>query len=188
MGYMFPPVLVTRRLILRPLELGDAKDMFEYAGDPENTKYVLFDTHKTIYDSINFLSGAEAGYAKKASYDYAVVLKESLKMIGSGGCMDVGKFPHSAGIGYIINKRYWGAGYAPEAMSAIVKYFFEVLRIHRVEAFHLIDNPASGRVMQKIGMTLEGTHPDALFLRGEYRTIKRYGMINPGTFQGSGKD
>jgi ribosomal-protein-alanine N-acetyltransferase len=156
----------------------DAADVFEYAGDAETVEYMLFDRHTSIYDTVNFLSGRLAAYENGTSYDYAFVLKETGKMIGTGGVFNAKNLPHSAEIGYILNKKYWGKGYAAEGMRAVIDFLFDTLRVHRVEAYHRKENPRSGRVMQKLGMTYEGTSVDAMFIKGEYRTIVRYAVIN----------
>jgi ribosomal-protein-alanine N-acetyltransferase len=140
---------------------------------------VRFDSHTSIYDAINFIGGEQAKYENKKCLDYAFVLKGTGKVIGSGGVFDFKDFPHNAEIGYILNKEYWGKGYAVEGMKAIFDYLFNVLHIHRIEAYHFAENTMSGRVMQKLGMTYEGTQIDALFLKGRYWTIKLYVIINP---------
>jgi ribosomal-protein-alanine N-acetyltransferase len=175
----FMPILETERLILRPYEASDASDVFEYASDPETTKYVKFETHTSVYDAINFIGGLRTKYENKKCLDYAFIFKETGKQIGGGGVSDFKDFPRKAEIGYILNKKYWGNGYAAEGMKAIVDHLFNVLRVHRIEAYHNIENPKSGRVMQKLGMTYEGTQIDARFIKGAYWTIKLYGIINP---------
>ncbi|MDR1905853.1 MAG: GNAT family N-acetyltransferase [Clostridiales bacterium] len=173
----FPPALETERLRLRPMELSDAADIFEYASDEENVRDMLFDAHANIYDTINFLSGERIKYDNKACYDYAIILKDTGKLIGTGGVFEADKLPHSANIGYILNKKYWGKGYATEAMTAVVNFCFNVLRVRRVEAWHIAENEKSGIVMKKLGMVYEGTKVDGLYLKGAYRTMVMYGLI-----------
>ncbi|MDR3262732.1 MAG: GNAT family N-acetyltransferase [Clostridiales bacterium] len=175
---VFPPILKTDRLILRAYAFQDAVDIFEYAGDPETTLYTTFDTHKCIYDTVDFLSNMRIRYENKTAYDYAIVSKENGKVIGGGGVMNTSKFPHTAEIGYILNKKYWGNGYAVEAMSAVIDYLFETLHIHRIEARHFAENERSGRVMQKLGMTYEGMQVDAAYERERYHSVKYYALIN----------
>jgi ribosomal-protein-alanine N-acetyltransferase len=176
----FMPILETERLILRPFKVEDAGDVFEYASDSETAKYMNFDAYTSIYDAINFIGGLQTKYENKKCLDYAFVLKETGKVIGGGrGVFDSEDSPHKVGIGYIINKKYWGNGYTVEGMKAIFDRLFNVLHIHRIEAYHFAENTTSGRVMQKLGMTYEGTQVDAVFLKGRYWTIKLYGIINP---------
>ncbi|MDR3294001.1 MAG: GNAT family N-acetyltransferase [Clostridiales bacterium] len=174
----YPPTLETKRLLLRPYDLKDAADIFEYAGDVETTRYMSWDTHKNIYETLDFLNGMRIRYENNTTLDYAFVLKSSGKVIGGGGCFDTGEFPHTAKIGYILNKAYWGQGLAVEAMSAVFDYLFNTLKVHRIEAYHYAENEKSGKVMVKLGMSYEGTKPDGAFVRGAYKTLKFYGILN----------
>ena len=172
------PVLETDRLILRPFELSDAPAVFAYSSDPENTKYMLWEPNRTIQAAEEFIRAELENYKTGKSYDYAFILKESGALIGTGGAaIGDGMFRFTAEIGYILDKRCWGNGYAPEAMRALTEYLFAEKGIRRVQAKHFIGNPASGRVMEKIGMTYEGTLTDYLFARGAFQTVKMYGLI-----------
>ncbi len=173
------PIFETKRLILRPFKIEDAADIFEYASDAENTKYMLFDTHKTIEDATSFINFTISKYKEKKYLDYVFVLKDSNKVIGSGGVGSLDKAPHNVEIGYIINKKYWGMGYAKEAITKIIEYCFQVLDIHRIEGRHFSENINSGKVMQKLGMKYEGEQQDKIFIRGNYINIKNYSIINP---------
>jgi RimJ/RimL family protein N-acetyltransferase len=86
--------------------------------------------------------------------------------------------PHDAGeLGYWIGKPYWNQGYCTEAAKAVLRYVFSALELNRVGAIHFTRNPASGRVMQKIGMRYEGERRQALKRWGEYVDIACYGIL-----------
>ena len=172
-----PPTIETERLILRPFKLEDAQDIFAYASDEENTRYMIWERHQTIDDTLIFLNLELANYEKGNCYDYAFVLKETGRLIGSGGCMSANA-PHCAEIGYIIDKKYWGRGLVPEAMSALIGYFTRELKIKRIEAKHFCGNEKSGRVMEKLGMQYEGTLRQKVFAQGRYWDVKQYSLIN----------
>ena len=171
-----PPTFETKRLILRPFKIEDAKDVFAYASDVENTHYMIWERHKSIDDTLKFLEWELGNYQKGGCYDYAFILKETGALIGSGGCMAVNA-PHSAEIGYIIDKKYWGRGLVPEAMSALIDYFTKKLKIKRIEAKHFCENENSGRVMEKLGMQYEGTMRQKVFAQGKYWDVKQYALI-----------
>ncbi|GHV01937.1 GNAT family acetyltransferase [Clostridia bacterium] len=173
-----PPVIETERLILRPFEPADAPAIFAYSSDPENTKYMLWEPNKTLKDTEKFISDEIEKYKTGRDYDYAFILKKTGALIGTGGAaVGEGIFARTAEIGYILDKRYWGNGYAPEAMRALSDYLFKEKGIRRIQAKHFIANPASGRVMEKIGMRYEGTFAEYLFARGAFQTVKMYAMI-----------
>ena len=84
---------------------------------------------------------------------------------------------NQAELGYWIGKPYWGKGYATEAAEAIMTFGFNTLQLNRINATHFSDNPASGRVMEKLGMTYEGTRRRFTLRAGQYRDIKLYGLL-----------
>ena len=168
----------TERLLMRPFEPGDDEAIFAYSSDPENTRYMLWDTARTIEDTRAFLNAEIKKYATGKNYDYSLILKPENKLIGAGGAdMGEGWFSHMAEIGYILNKKYWGKGYAAEAMRALADYLFTHKDIRRIQAKHFVGNDASGRVMEKIGMKYEGTLKDYVFVRSALYSVKMYGML-----------
>jgi [ribosomal protein S5]-alanine N-acetyltransferase len=71
----------------------------------------------------------------------------------------------------------WGCGYATEAVRALVSYGFTELRLNRIQGRHLIRNPASGRVMQKIGMSYEGTFRQSIRKWDLYEDLAMYSIL-----------
>ncbi len=144
-------ILETDRLMLRPITLDDAEDLFEYASDPENTKHT-FPTHKSIEETEWVISNL---FMSSPLGNFAIELKENGKMIGTCD-LRVNESEKSAELAYAINKKYWGNGYAPEAAKRLLELAFQDLKIERLWAKFSSKNPASGRVMEKIGMEKEG--------------------------------
>ena len=169
----------TQRLILREIEEKDLYDVYEYASDESVARYMPWEAHKSIEDSRNFIDNEIEKYKKNNSLNYAIVLKETNKMIGTAGCFEYKEGDKFAQVGYVINKKYWGNGLVPEAMRAIIEYLFREKDVHRIYAKHYVGNEKSGRVMQKLGMKYEGTMEDSVFAKGEYITTKHYAIINP---------
>ncbi|UNM96693.1 GNAT family N-acetyltransferase [Ignatzschineria rhizosphaerae] len=156
-------ILETERLVLRPITLEDAEDLFEYASDLENTIHT-FPTHQSIEETnwviANLFMAAPLG-------NFAIELKENGKMIGTCD-LRINEGEKSAELAYAINKKYWGNGYAPEAAKKLLDLAFKDLKIERLWAKFSAANPASGRVMEKIGMTKEGVIRHSKNLRGDF--------------------
>lgn len=144
-------ILETDRLMLRPITLDDAEDLFEYASDPENTRHT-FPTHQSIEETEWVISNL---FMSSPLGNFAIELKENGKMIGTCD-LRVNESEKSAELAYAINKKYWGNGYAPEAAKRLLELAFQDLKIERLWAKFSSKNPASGRVMEKIGMEKEG--------------------------------
>jgi ribosomal-protein-alanine N-acetyltransferase len=155
----------TERLWLRPLTLADVDDMFEYASDEKCVKYV-FPKHITKEDTRESI----AAYFMAAPLGkYALELKSSGKMIGTIDLRIIEE-KNSGEIGYTLNRNYWNQGYMSEAALALVALGFEQLQLIKIFAMHDIDNLASGRLMEKIGMEYEGTVKNARIAKGKIVT------------------
>lgn len=177
---LHPPTLTTDRLILRPFSFSDAQKVREFASAPE------------IYqNTLNIPHPYEEGMAEKwiatHALDFyegrgvtlAITLDGGENLIGAIGLVaDVGH--RRAELGYWIGLPYWGKGYCTEAAKELVRYGFDILKYHRIIAHHLEMNPASGRVMEKIGMKREGVLRDHVLKDGVYHTIVMYGILCDG--------
>ncbi len=166
------------RIVLRPVGLADASDMFAYASDEETTRFV-FETHRsqamTEEAIANYFMAAPAG-------KYALVVKETNKMIGT---IDIrpNLTDRIAEIGYTLNKHYGGNGYMTEAGKLITALAFEVLELEKVFAMHDILNPASGEVMKRLGMQPEGILRRHKVLKGRSCDMAYYGILKEEYFR-----
>lgn len=150
------PTVETKRLILRPVQLDDDKDMFEYCSDEDVIKYLWFEKHDSIEFSRYiieklFLNRVDVGIPEA----YAIVIKESNKMIGT---IDVNQvyFNEVGVIGYVIHKDYWGKGIVSEALETLIPILFYHCGFYRLEINHCADNVGSARVIEKAGFIQEG--------------------------------
>lgn len=166
------PVLRTERLTLRRMKVSDADDMFEYASLASTTRYLTWRPHRNREYTKEYLEYLGTRYATGDFYDWAVTLdSEGGKMIGTCGFTRFDPPNDSAEIGYVINPAYHGQEIAVEAAKEVIRFGFEELGLHRIEAKYMIGNSASRRVMEKLGMTFEGELRDALRVGGKFITI-----------------
>ncbi len=107
---------------------------------------------------------------------FAIVERESERLLGSIG-LKVNKRNQNAELGYWVGKPYWGRGYASEAGRAVLRYAFAGLGLHRVCAGCFPDNPASVKVLEKLGMTREGYLRGHLRKRGRFRDVIIFGIL-----------
>lgn len=165
------PELETERLLLRKMLPSDYADMYEYASRFDVTRYLLWNAHPNPEYSRQYLEYIKTRYRAGDFYDWAVTLKKEKKMIGTCGFTKFNFANNSAEIGYVLNPHYWHLGMASEAASAVIRFGFDVLRLHRIEACYMVDNLASRAVMERIGMTYEGTHRSSMKIKGKYESI-----------------
>ena len=165
------PTLETKRLLLRPMHTTDASDMYDYSRRSEVTEYLLWSPHPSERYTRDYLKYVEKRYAMGEFYDWAVVERESGRMIGTAGFTSFDFSHNGAQIGYVLNPDFHGKGYGTEAASRVLRFGFEELGLHRIEARFMQGNEASLRVMEKLGMRLEGYRRDGMLVKGQYRTI-----------------
>ncbi|MEO5952865.1 MAG: GNAT family N-acetyltransferase [Chloroflexia bacterium] len=166
------PTLETERLILRRMRMEDMEDIFEYASDPEVTRYVVFETHQTLDDTKVFLERVLSRGLESGVLTFAVELKETRRVIGNCSIWEVDDRSKRAEVGYAINSAYRGKGYAPEALRAVIDLGFGVLRLNRIAGLAMLDNPASVRVMEKAGMRYEGTLREYMMIKGRFYDLQ----------------
>lgn len=149
----------TRRLILRRFTMDDAESMFRnWASDDAVTKHMTWPTHTSMEVTKEVLTLWTTSYAKPDFYSWAIVLKENgPEPIGSISAVHVRENTLCVTVGYCMSRAHWGKGIMTEALTALIGFFFDQVGCNRVEADHDPNNPASGRVMAKSGMTYEGT-------------------------------
>lgn len=170
------PELRTPRLLLRPFSLDDAPVVQRLAGVPEvalttqNIPYPYEDgvaeewisTHAPRWEAGRFLTLA--------------ITTEAEGLVGAVSLHF--NHPNRRGeLGYWVGLPFWNRGYATEASGALVQFGFEQMELNRIHARHMVRNPASGRVMEKLGMRLEGILREYLQSRGRFEDIAMYSIL-----------
>ena len=174
-----PPHLETPRLRLRPLRLTDVDDVFAYASNPNLTRYTLWDTHRTREDSFRFVHNyAQSRYEEGHADPLGLILKDGPDaVIGTVGVFWNTRENRALELGYALAEPYWGRGLIAEAGRAVIDYAFASTDALRVQAHHMAENVASGRVLEKLGLTREGTLRQALWHRGRAWDIVVYSLL-----------
>lgn len=165
------PSLPTEHLLLRPMRVADADDMFCYAKREDVTRYLLWSPHPNRAYTERYLRYLQGRYAVGEFYDWAIIHRADNRMIGTCGFTRIDPSHNSGEIGYVLNPDYHGRGYGTEAARCVLRFGFETLHLHRIEARFMQGNTASLRVMEKLGMQFEGYRRDAMLVKGSYRTI-----------------
>jgi RimJ/RimL family protein N-acetyltransferase len=136
----------------------------EYAQDAEVTRFLSWRPHQRVETLVAYLRDALSAQDKGGFWVWAITLKGSDRPIG----MIHAELPdHRFNFGYVLAKRYWGKGYMAEAVRPLVEWALRQEAIHRVWSFCDVENRASARVLEKLGMQKEGilrrffVHPNA---------------------------
>lgn len=169
--------LQTPRLILRRFTMDDAQPMFDlWCNDPQVTRFLSWGPHGTIDKTKRLLKAWKQRYEDPLFYNWCIEF-EGLPIGGIDFVMRSEKSLR-AELGYCLSNRYKGRGIVTEAACAVLTFAFEDIGLHKICAKHDIENPASGRIMQKLGMRQEGYMKlDAQRLDGTYSDMVLYGIL-----------
>lgn len=170
-------VLESERLLFRVIVKEDAADFYAYAKDPEVSRYLLWSPHPSLRYTERCIENTASLYREGLFFDFALIDKESGRMIGTAGMTRIDVENRVGEVGYVLSREFWHRGLATEALAVILSFAFHELSLHRVEARFLEGNTASLRVMEKNGMTFEGYWRDALLVKGAYRTVGVCAML-----------
>ena len=150
--------LETERLVLRRFVLDDAENMYKNWGSQEEvTRYLTWSVHDSVDVTRAILRSWLEDYEREDCYAWAMELKELGEVIGSISVVALHPGTESVELGYCMGRRWWGQELMPEAVRAVERFLFEEGGCLRIAAAHDRDNPKSGRVMEKAGMSREGT-------------------------------
>ena len=155
----------------------DAKSVFDYASDPEVTRYVIWETHNSVEDSKAFLDLAVSKREIGGEPEWGIVYKGDYRFIGACGIVSWEPYHARAELGYVLSRDYWGRGFMAEAVRAMISFGFQRMNLNRIEARCVAENAASARVMEKAGMTYEGTMRQRELIKGAYRDMKVYSIL-----------
>jgi [ribosomal protein S5]-alanine N-acetyltransferase len=169
--------ITTERLLLRPITMKDAPDIFAYASNPEVTKYVRFVTHKSLRDTYAFIRRVQASYRKSITPLWGMEVKASGRLIGASGFLQWPNADQRAELGYVIHPHFWGQGYVTEAAQALCDFAFKKMKVNRIEAGTIVGHTASERVLQKCGFKVEGVLRQRELIKGKFPDVTMYSLL-----------
>jgi ribosomal-protein-alanine N-acetyltransferase len=142
-------IIETERLLLRKFTNDDIDDMLKNWISDKDVQSMY---GEPIYTDTQSVSSLLTRWLLE--YRFAIILKETSENIGHISCCKYYEKENTAEIEYCIGKQFWNNGFVTEAIKAFIKYTFNNTSIIKLEAFHRIENPASGKVLQNAGMNL----------------------------------
>lgn len=149
-----PEQIETLRLHLRPPTLQDAEWIFHrYTQDHDVAKYMVWRPHQDIEETLIYLRRCLTNWENETAFTWVLARKDNGELLGM---VEIRVQDWKADVGYVLKKAAWGNGYMPEALSAVVQWALSQPSIYRVWAVCDVDNAASARVLEKVGMQREG--------------------------------
>jgi ribosomal-protein-alanine N-acetyltransferase len=169
-----PVSIRTARLEIRPFVLGDEADLVTEANDPRvaATLRDRFPSQYTYDDAVRWIEVARAHRL------VGLAITTAGRVIGGIGLeQESGERRFDAELGYWLGVAHWGRGYASEAVAAFCEQAFATSELQRLHAYVYESNPASGRVLEKCGFTLEGVARRAIFKQGRFLDCRIYARL-----------
>lgn len=152
----------------------DIPNIVKYANNPNISRTTLNVPHPyREKDAIGWINMANQGFEDQSRIIFAIALLPDDEFIGGIGLRINNRFNH-AELGFWIGEPFWNNGYVSEAAKEILKFGFEEIGLHKIFATHLVENPASGKVMIKNGMVKEAELVDHIQKDGKYLTLIQY--------------
>lgn len=171
-------LLTTDRLLLREFEESDWQAVLTYQSDPLYLQYNPW-TYRTEEDVRHFVQTfiTWSEEQPRSKFQLAIILQAEGRLIGNCGIRRRSSYAMEADIGYELDSRYWGHGYATEAARTLIAFGFGELRLHRIWAHCVAENIASARVLEKIGMQREGRLRENEWMKDRWWDTLVYGIL-----------
>ena len=157
-------LIETPRLILRKFEKKDILNVFNnITSDDKVTQFMTWQTHKNIVATEELVNLWLSRYDDESYYRWAIVLKETVELIGVVTVVNMDERAESLEIGYYIGSKWWNGGLTTEAVKSIIHFLFSEVKVGRIEACINVINKQSCRVLEKCGFMFEGIMRKALW-------------------------
>ncbi len=169
------PQLTTENLILRETKLADVPAIFQIFADDEVTKYHDLET-ATSLEQVQFIIERRADrFKNQQGIRWGIAKKEDNIIIGSCGYSIKNHF--QVEIGYELARGYWRKGLMTEALRTIIHWGFHQLNLNRIEAFVMLENTASIKLLGNLRFVEEGTLREYGFWKGQFHDLKIFSLL-----------
>ena len=171
------PEFESERLLFRKFLLSDAKDLLLIRSNDDVMRFMDVPRHNSISDSEKLIQLIDESYKKESGIDWSIIEKHSNSFIGYIGFIRI--FPEHcrAEIGYALKREYWGKGYMYETINRIVRFGFENMKLHSIEANVNPENERSKKVLEKIGFKKEAYFRENYLFDGKFLDSIIYSLL-----------
>jgi len=173
------PIIDTPRLRLRSIAAADIDNVYDIYSNPEVMRYWSTPPLANKDAARDLISEIGEGIERHDMLKWGIALRADDKLIGNVTLFHIELTHHRAEIGYAQGRAYWGHGYMREALTAVINYSFETLKLHRIEADVDPRNNASVRTLERLGFRREGYLRERWQVSGEIQDALFYGLLRP---------
>jgi len=171
------PEFETERLRFRKIYVSDAKEIFLIRSNDDVMRFMDVPRHHSISDSEKLIETAEESYKNETGMNWAIIEKHSQSFIGYIGFIRIFSEHCRAEIGYVLKPEYWGKGYMFETINRLVRFGFEEMKLHSIEANVNPLNERSKKVLERVGFKKEAHFRENYLFNGEFLDSIIYSLL-----------
>ncbi len=165
----------TERLILKPITIDDASELFEIYSNPEVCSFFDINPFETLLQAKDQIDRWLILKTERKQYRYTITVDK--KVIGTCGIYSIYWHQNRASIGYDLDRKYWNKGFMTEALDGFLKFISKEFKIHRIQGTVIPKHTSSRKVLEKVGFVFEGILHDYEKWKGEYVDLAMYSKI-----------
>lgn len=177
------PELKTQRLRLGRISVSDSHALFELFSDPKVVQFYDLDVFTELAQAEKLVRLFETRYQASAGIRWGIFLQETQALIGTCGFNSWNEKMQHATLGYDLKSQYWNQGLMTEVLREIISAAFagklSCGPLHRIQAETIPGNTPSEKLLTKLGFKIEGLRRECLYIRGEFKDLKCYGLLAP---------
>jgi len=177
-NFMPFPAMVTDRLLFRQLTSGDASDIYSLRSDERVNRFLSRNQYKTFGEAGTFINKINRGISNNEWIYWGITLKEDNKLVGTICLWNIQPENYRAEIGYELHPDFWGKGIMREAMTKIIAYAFDTVKLHTLEADTDPGNFHSVSLLEKNGFVKEGLFKESVYFNGKFTDRAVYSLVN----------
>lgn len=170
------PELVTERLRLRELRPGDTEAIFRIFSDPEVIRYYDFEAFQSQSEAADLIARQRLRFKEQEAIRWGITQTANDVVIGTIG-LHISTFNAQGGLGYDLARPYWRRGVMSEALTIVIRFGFNTLRLNRLQALVVPGNDASAGLLRKLGFSEEGLLRDYAFFKGRYQDLRCFSLL-----------
>lgn len=178
-GEMTLPVLDTDRLRLRTLVPGDIPALFSIFGDAEVCRYWSSPPLPSLAEADALYASIEDGFETRTLFQWGIELRDTHGIIGTCTLASLSEQHRRGEVGFALGRAHWRMGYVSEALVALVRFAFDELALHRLEADVDPRNHASLRALERLGFERDGYLRERYQVAGEIQDAVLLGLLRP---------
>jgi len=172
------PVLSSERLGYRRIGLEDATDFFDLRTHPQVIRYLDRLPEKSVKDVFPIIDNIDAAAKNNTGILWVITSKDSEKMMGTIGFWKTDSQHHRAEVGYLLHPGFWGKGFMDEALKRIIKFGWQNMLLHTIEANINPENRSSKKLLVNNGFVVEGYFKESYHYDGKYLDAEILSLIN----------